>query len=459
MQPTPIRVLAAALGAASQDETPISHVCTDSRAVTPGCLFVCIEGERFDGHDFAEEALRRGAAYIVARRELSLPEDRVFYVPDTMDAHIALSRAYREQFSLLSLGVTGSVGKTTTKDFTACVLGMRWRTHKTEGNQNNEIGLPQTLFALDESKEALVAEMGMDKPGDIDKLAAAVKPDAAIITHIGTAHIEKLSSRENILRAKMEVTRHLPEGAPLILSGDCDLLRGYRDSRLRVVHFGLDEKSTAYRAQGLEAAEEGTRFVILHGGKKTPAFIPALGQHNVRDALAAFAAGCEVGPTPEEAAEGLLHYVPSGMRQKRVQIGGITFMEDCYNASPDSMCAAISTLRELPASGERIAVFGDMLELGETAEEAHREVGRRCAKEGIDRLYALGPKALLMVEAARKAGMRQAEHFLDKRELARRLADSLQGGDILWAKASRSMHFEEILEECYRLLEGRKAQK
>ncbi|MCI8440972.1 MAG: UDP-N-acetylmuramoyl-tripeptide--D-alanyl-D-alanine ligase [Provencibacterium sp.] len=459
MRPTPIRVLAAALGAAIQDETPITEICTDSRTVTPGSLFVCIEGERLDGHDFAGEALSRGAAAIVARRPLPLPAEKVFYVPDTMDAHIALSSAYREQFSLLSVGITGSVGKTTTKEFTACVLETRWRTHKTEGNKNNEIGLPQTLFALDESAEALVAEMGMDKQGDIDKLAAAVQPDAAVITHIGTSHIEKLGSRENILQAKLEVTRHLPAGAPLILSADCDLLRAYRDSRLRVIHFGLDASDADYQAQEVEAQETGTRFVILHDGEKTPAFIPALGQHNVRDALAAFAVGCELGIRPQEAAKGLRQYAPSGMRQRRVQIGGITVMEDCYNASPDSMCAALFTLRELPVTGERIAVFGDMLELGETSREAHQRVGRLCREQRVDRLYGFGQETAYMVEAAKKAGLRQAEHFTDKGELARRLADSVRDGDFIWVKASRSMRFEEILEEFYRLLKEKQTQE
>lgn len=451
MQPTPIRVLAAALGAVTREETPISHISTDSRAVSPGCIFVCIEGERFDGHDFAAAALKAGAAYIVARKPLPLPADRVFYVKDTMAAHIALAGAYRAQFSPLSVGITGSVGKTTAKDFAACVLGMRWRTHKTEGNQNNEIGLPQTLFALNGSMQALVAEMGMDKPGDIDKLSAAVKPDAALITYIGTSHIEKLGSRENILQAKMEVKNHLPDGAPLILNADCDLLAGHTDSRLRIVRYALDTPEANYRAVDIAPQGEGTRFAILHGGQRTPAYIPALGRHNVSDALAAFALGCELGLSPDEAAAGLARYLPSGMRQRRVEIGGVSVMEDCYNASPDSMRAALCTLRELPAKGRRFALLGDMLELGETAGEAHREVGRLCAGLRIDQLFAFGPLSAGMAQAAKEAGL-PAQHFTDKGALARLLCDTLREGDILWAKASRGMRLEDILQELYRLL-------
>lgn len=451
MQPTPIRVLAAALGAATQEETPISHISTDSRAVSPGCIFVCIEGERFDGHDFAAAALEAGAAYIVARKPLPLPTDRVFYVPDTMAAHIALAGAYRAQFSPLSIGITGSVGKTTTKDFAACVLGTRWRTHKTEGNQNNEIGLPQTLFGLDGGMQALVAEMGMDKPRDIDKLAAAVKPDAAVITYIGTSHMEKLGSREGILQAKMEVKSHLPDGAPLILNADCDLLANQEDSRLRVVRYALDAPGADYRAVDIVPQGEGTRFAILHGGERTPAYIPTLGRHNVSDALAAFALGCELGIDPAKSAEGLARYLPSGMRQRRVEVNGITIMEDCYNASPDSMRAALMTLRELPAAGRRFALLGDMLELGETAQEAHREIGRLCAGLRIGRLFAFGTLSAQMAQAASEAGL-PAQHFTDKQALARLLCDTLQAGDVLWAKASRGMRLEEILQELYRLL-------
>ncbi|MCI8622465.1 MAG: UDP-N-acetylmuramoyl-tripeptide--D-alanyl-D-alanine ligase [Provencibacterium sp.] len=458
MQPTSIRLLAAALGAHVEDETMISAVYTDSRAVTKGSLFVCIEGERFDGHRFAGKALEQGAAYVVASKPLQLPAEKVFYVPNTLDAHIALSRAYREQFHPLTVGITGSVGKTTAKDFTACVLGVRWRTHKTEGNHNNEIGLPQTLFQLDGSEQALAAEMGMDKPGDIDKLASAVQPDAAILTFIGTAHIEKLGSRENILRAKLEVTRHLADGAPLIVNADCDLLAAYTDRRLRVIRYGLDALDADYRAGEIAAGEDGTHFVIRHGEERTPVFIPAVGRHNVSDALAAFAAGCELGLSGQEAAEGLRRYEPSGMRQRMVRLGGVTVVEDCYNASPDSMRAALRTLQELPAAGRRAAVLGDMLELGETAAEAHREIGRCCAENGIDRLYGFGPQAALTVEAAQAAGMREAEHFTSKQALTARLAQETGEGDVLWVKASRGMRFEEILEELYRVLKEKGAE-
>lgn len=453
MKPISIRVLAQALGCQCAGQENITHISTDSRDITPGCLFVCIEGERFDGHDFAAQALEKGAGYIVAHKRIDVPEDRVFYVDNTLDANIKLAGAYRSLFSPLTVGITGSVGKTTTKDFIAGVLSARYRTLKTQGNQNNEIGLPQTLLRLDDSVEAMAVEMGMNARGDIDKLAAALCPDIAVITFIGTSHIEFLGSRENILRAKLEVADHLRPGSPLILCGDNDLLREVHSDRVRIVFYGIENEKADIRAANLREEGGGTAFTLYWQGGSCEAFVPTLGRHHVLDAAAAFAVGLEAGVPLEGILQGLKGYAPSGMRQRRVEKGGVTVVEDCYNASPDSMHAAVDTLREMPAGGRRIAVFGDMLELGTTSKEAHREIGEYCAKAGIDWLLCYGAESRAMLEGARESGLLAAEHFEDKDSLLLRLSGEVRAGDIVWLKASHGMRLEEILPPLYRRLE------
>lgn len=455
MEPIAVRTLARSIGIDCTDMGTITRISTDSREVEPGCLFVCIEGERFDGHDFAAKAIAGGAAYVVAHKPVEgVDPARVFRVDNTLDANIRLAGAYRRQFSPLCVGVTGSVGKTTTKDLIAGVLSGRWKTLKTPGNRNNEIGVPAALCEITGETEALVVEMGMTAPGDVEKLAQAAQPDIGVITWVGTSHIERLGSRENILRAKLELASALRPNTPLVLCADNDLLGNVRQAgAARIVRYGIDAPQVQVRAKDLSGEGSGTRFVIEADGEEYPAYLPVPGRHNVLDALAAFAVGREAGLTPEEILRGIAAYEPSGMRQKKVVCGGVTVTEDCYNASPDSVLAALRTFSEQTVPGRRIAVLGDMLELGDTAMEAHRQAGETAARLGMDVLCCVGEYAGEMASAAQAAGLPRTAAFASKKELDAFLAGLVRSGDAVWFKASRGVKLEESVQALYRALE------
>ena len=361
MQTIPANQLLAGLTLA--EPVTIRAVVTDSRKVEPGCVFVCFPGDRVDGHDYAAGAYRSGAEYIVANHPVEgVPADRTVIVPDSGKAMIRMASNYRMLFNPRMIGVTGSVGKTTTKEFCYAVLSAFGKTLKTEGNQNNDIGVPNTLFRLTDDTEYAVVEMGMDHAGEIERLTRCARPSAGIITMIGVSHLENLGTRENILKAKLEICTGLPDGAPLALNADNDLLpTASIPSRLRPVWFGIDVANADVRAVDVVTGANGTTFKIVDTQYGTfDAAIPTAGIHTVYDALAAYAAATRLGLDAARCAAALATYRTTGMRQHIVEKGGITFIEDCYNASPDSMKAALSVLKALP-NARKIALLGDML--------------------------------------------------------------------------------------------------
>ena len=447
MQPIPANELLAGLALA--EPVSIQAVVTDSRKVVPNCVFVCFPGERVDGHDFAAGAYRNGAAYIIANHPVEgVPADRTVVVPDSARAMIRMASNYRMLFSPQIVGVTGSVGKTTTKEFCYAVLSAFGNTMKTEGNQNNDIGVPNTLFRLENTTEYAVVEMGMDHAGEIERLTRCARPSAGIITMIGVSHLENLGTRENILKAKMEICAGLPDGAPLVLNADNDLLPTAQiPTRLRPVWFGI-EKAADVRAQNVQTEAQGTTFTIVdrtHGSFW--AQIPTVGLHTVYDALAAYTAATRLGLDPAACAQALSRYQTTGMRQNIVEKGGVTVIEDCYNASPDSMKAAISVLKELPNT-RKIALLGDMLELGEASEEGHRQTGVWVAQAGIDVLIAYGPRSAAMAQAAQEQGVTTV-HCQNAQEVLQCLRQFVQPGDALLAKASHAMKLEDLLQDYY----------
>ena len=434
------------------EDVAIDHISTDSRDLSGNCLFVALEGERTDGHRYVAAALRGGARLAAVQKPVEglTPEEesRLLRVENTFYAPLAIAAAYRRRYSLLTVGVTGSVGKTTTKDFIAAVLSARYKTLKSQGNHNNEFGLPVTVFELDPSYQAGVFEMGMDARGDISRLTAVVKPDIGVITNVGVSHLERLGTRENILAAKLEITEGMADGSPLILCGDNDLLSTVEIPRLRVLRYGIEAPELDARAEEIVTGEGETRFVIVWKGGRYPARIPAMGRHNAMNALAGFLVGIEAGMTSEEAAEALSGYAISGMRQRVRLWNGIKVVEDCYNASPDSMRAALQTLAAWPGASRRIAVLADMLELGNLEEAAHLEIGRLAAQLGVDLVLAYGPAARLYVQGAEGA-RGQARHFETKAALLQALQGTLRPGDVVWFKGSHSMALEEVLEGLY----------
>lgn len=431
-------------------ETAVSGVSTDSRKINKGCLFIPLIGERFNGHDYIGKALEEGAAAVLTAQEVSAAEDRcVIKVGDTSRALRDLAAFYRKKFSVPFVGITGSVGKTSTKDMIACVVGSRLKVLKTEGNLNNEIGVPLTIFNLDRSHEAAVLEMGMSGAGEISRLTAIIRPDVAVITNIGMSHIEKLGSRQNILKAKLEILEALNPGGLVVLNGDDALLAGMKNLlKFRTVFYGMDE-GVDYRACNINShGESGTFFDLAVGGREYNIHIPVPGVHNVHNALAAAAVGCELGIPMEDVVNGIAGFSPSKMRMDIILFNGMKIINDAYNASPNSMEAGISVLCEIGLQSRKIAVLGDMLELGEWAEEAHFNVGKYASAAGTDEIIAVGDNARFIAEGALSAGHPQGKvkYFQENNEALTHLQKDLKPGDVVLVKGSRGMKMEEIVK-------------
>ncbi|HHW15128.1 MAG TPA: UDP-N-acetylmuramoyl-tripeptide--D-alanyl-D-alanine ligase [Firmicutes bacterium] len=451
-------------------------VSTDSRTIRPGELFVPLAGERFDGHRFILKALGAGGAGFVfgaagdrpaeerlAELELALPltvggrRPFAVAVPDTLAALHGLAAAYRRRFTLPVVGVTGSVGKTSTKDLIAAVLRTRWRTVATQGNLNNEIGLPLTVFALDHSTEAACFELGMRGLGQIRALAEIVRPTVGVVTNVGETHLELLGTRENIARAKAELIEALPADGVAVLNADDPRVAAMEGlGRARVLRYGFLQPGERPSDRRLTVAGEGVGshgvqgvgFTAVLGERRFPVRLAVPGVHNAGNALAAFAVGLALGLEPEKIVEGLAQARLSGMRlEVRRGSGGFTLINDAYNASPASVRAALNLLVESRAGGAVVAVLGDMRELGEHAEEAHRQIGAYAAALGVDRLVGVGPLAAHMVRAARVAGLARAEAYDTTAAAAAALATTLQPADVVLVKGSRAMHMEDIVHE------------
>lgn len=418
-------------------KTLISEVCIDSRKITENCLFIAIKGENFDGNDYVLSAFEQGADIAIASRKINIPDDKsLVVVDDTRKAMLALAGYIRNKLKLRLIGVTGSVGKTTTKEMIFGVLSSSFNTHKTEGNFNNEVGLPLTLFKLREDHEAAVIEMGMSAAGEISVLTRAAEPTVAVITNIGMSHIEHLKSRENILKAKMEITEGLKDGGVLIINGDDEYLSKIGDTGFKTVKYGMGESC---QVKGEMIAPDR----LLVNGRVIS--MPIEGEHNMYNALAAIAVGLECGISLEKAAYSIENYKTDKIRQNIVKIGDITVICDYYNANPQSVEAALELLKS-GGAGRRIAVLGDMLELGDYKKECHEKVGVRTAEAGADAVFAFGEMAETLAGAAKNAGVKNAFAFSDKKELSEKLVRYLEKGDRVLIKGSRGMKMEEVYE-------------
>ncbi len=449
MQPISAKNLLKGIWASAPAGLAITNVVTDSREVEPGCIFIAIKGERVDGHDFAQQAYENGAALVVVERSVpTLPPDKTIQVPNVLSALIQMGANYRSEYSPILLGITGSVGKTGTKEFCAAIFSAFGETLKTQGNQNNEIGLPKTLFGLSNSTSYAVVEMGMQGQGEIRELTLAARPAGAIITKIGLAHIEQLGSLENVLKAKMEICEGLALGGLLVLCGDDELLRTAQwPQGLQVVFAGLSGQHNEVCATNIRKEAHGQLFDIEDEkfGSHS-AFIPALGSHNIANALLAYTAATRLGLNAAQAAAALAAYQPAGTRQKLEEIRDILVVEDFYNAGPDSMRAALETLAEIPTKGRRIAVLGDMLELGVVSEDEHKQLGALAAKAGVQLLITVGPLAQLAAQQAQIRGVQTLE-CTQNEQAAQLLRSHAKAGDTVLLKASRGMKFEEILQQ------------
>ncbi len=434
-------------GKATQD-IELSEISTDTRELPKGALFAALSGDA-DGHDFINKAIEAGAGAVASHRRHEKYPVPTLYVENTSQALLDLARGYRKLCGGKVVGVTGSVGKTTTKDLMYSVLDIAFRALGTEKNYNNEIGVPKTLFRMTKDTEVMVAEMGMNHFGELSRISRAAQPDIVVITNIGTSHIENLGSREGICRAKLESLEGLSKDGIAVFCGDEPMLWDKRNGvGRRVYTYGIKNHECDLCAR---LHEDGSFDIInntlqldaLPMGSGFRATLSVPGEHNVLNALAAALVGLLLGEKPDDIAQGLLRYEASGMRQHLYDRDGFHIYADCYNASPEAMESTLKVLGGM--DGRRFAVLGSMLELGSYAEEAHKLVGRYAA-ENADALYAYGPSAGYMAEGAKAHGMGNVYIFGDHGALARALRKDVKKGDSMLFKGSRGMKMEKVIE-------------
>jgi len=449
MNPTTVEQIAAWAGGrlSGAPGASVRRVVTDSRAVQPGDLFVALKGDRFDGHDFIAAVLAQGASgcLVQSGHGARPPGLNAVEVTDTLAALQSLAAAWRRTLPARVVGVTGSSGKTSTKDFTHAILSSRLNGWCTQGNLNNHIGVPLTLLAGGGGAAFAVVEMGMNHAGEIAPLAALAQPEVGIITNVGVAHIEYLGSREAIAREKGALVAALPARGTAVLPAEDDFLPLLEELATgRILTAGLGRGDV--QAVDVAPVQGGSRFGLIHEGERVEVELGVAGLHMVRNAALAAAAALALDLPLEAAAEGLRGMKLTKGRMEQRVVRGVDFLDDTYNANPDSMKAALATLAQWPARGRRIAVLGRMGELGSHAQEGHSAVGR-AAGAGIDWLLTVGAEADWIAAAAREEGCPEVAHFQDTTAAARALASVLEEGDVVLVKGSRSARMERVIEE------------
>lgn len=441
--------------------TLVNRVCSDSRLVQKGDLFFAIKGERFDGHDFLAEASARGVAAVVAERG-RIPAGlkcAVLTVENTRQALGKLAARYRVGFTLPVIAVAGSNGKTSAKELAAALLRQKFKTLWSEASYNNDIGVPQTLLRLEPGCQAAVLEAGTNHPGELAPLLTMIGPQYGILTSIGREHLEFFGDIEGVAEEEGWIAQVLPPEGRLFINGDDEWASKIsRRSAAPVTRAGFG-KANDWRAADIRMDSQGTHFKIATAvkGFSGEYRINLLGRHQVVNALLAVAAGAELGLSPDEARAGLAECKPAKMRMQMWDLAGVTVIDDAYNANADSMVAALKTLKELECHGRRVAVLGDMAELGAHGSAAHQEVGRVAAECGVDQLFAIGKLAGVTVEAAQRAGLKGTAIFPGPLEAAEAVGKFLKAGDVLLLKASRSVRMERLAEALKTGMSGVKA--
>ena len=436
-------------------EAEIKNVCTDSRAAKPGDVFFAIKGEKFDGHDFIAEVAGKGVAAVAVEKSKvqslkpKVPAGVALVAVD--DVRLALGKlaaAYRKEFSLPVIAVGGSNGKTTTKELLASVLRQKLATLWSEASFNNDIGVPMTLLRLDKTHQAAVLEVGTNHPGELAPLVKMIAPKLGIITSIGREHLEFFGDVAGVAKEEGMLAELLPADGILFVNGDCEWSEKIaKRTKAKVVRIGLGEKND-WRAKKVRLDKSGVTFQVEHAKKEFcgECRINLLGKHQVTNALLAMAVGAELGLTRDEICDGLAACQPQKMRMQFWEVNGVRVLEDCYNANADSMRAALETLCGLPLQGRRVAILGDMAELGVQTEAAHIEIGKFAAELKIGQLFTVGKNSAATAKAARDAGLPRVIEFTDVEAAMKVMKNFLKPGDVVLLKASRSSRLERIAE-------------
>ena len=427
------------VGEEALKNTAITSVERDSRAVKDGSLFLAIKGERVDGHDFIEKCYDSGALCAICEKAPENPKKPYILVDSTLNAVKDIAKAYREKFDIPVVGVSGSVGKTSTKEMLYAVLSQRFKTHKTQGNLNNELGVPLTILSMPEEAQAAVIEMGISDFGEMTRLSRVAQPTICVLTIIGCCHLENLGDRDGVMKAKTEMFKYARDGAEFILNGDDDKLSTITDvNGKKPVFFGIDSKNDYYAEDIENNGEGGVSCKLCFGDTKLDVIIPAIGTYMVSNALAAAAAGKLLGLSDEQIKKGVEAYKTVGSRANVINNGKIRIIDDCYNANPTSVKASLETLKNF--RGRTVAVLGDMKELGTDELQLHFDTGAYAKQIGIDVVLAAGPLAKSLADGA------DGKWYETKEELIKALPEIIKEGDTVLVKASHSMQFEKIVE-------------
>ena len=432
------------------ENSTVNDIVIDSRKANKDNAFVAIIGENLDGHNFINSAINQGCKTIIKNKnsnvDIENKEINVIEVEDTQIAFGDIAKYYKEKFEIPFIAVTGSVGKTTTRDMVHSTISARYNALKNVGNLNNHFGVPLTLFNLNKEHEAAVIEMGMSNFGEIEYLANMVQPQIGIISNVGYSHVEHLGSREGIFKAKMEVTANFDSNSLLIINGDDDCLKTLKDKDLvyQLKTFGFEKNNDIY-CEDYKMTDDSITFTAVIDGNHEEFFIPTVGEHNIYNAMAAILVGINLNMTIEEIKEGLKNFQCTKNRLDIIKTNNITIIDSVYNASIDSMNATLSILGRY--NNRRVAILGDMFEMGEYAEFAHRQVGKFAANN-MDVMVAIGKDAEYIVKELIETGVNPENlyHFNTKEEAIDKLDDIIKENDVVLVKASRGMHLEKVVE-------------
>lgn len=420
----------------------INFFSQDSRQMKNGGMYIPLKGERFDGHNFIESAFQTGAQAIISEKDVKYEDKIVIKVKDTYQALKDMASYLRNHRPVKVVGVTGSVGKTSTRDMVYSVVKQKYKTLKTEGNYNNEIGLPLTILRYHD-EEVLVLEMGMNHLQEMSRLSMIARPDIACITNVGTAHIGELGSRENILKAKLEITDGMKEGSTLIINQDNDMLQTVELPHLNVVRVGKG-KEASIQASHIILEETKSSFEVEYQGKKEIIEVPVQGEHNISNALIAIAVGIALNISLEDIKKGIQEFKLTKNRMDILEKNHKTIIDGTYNASVDSMKSSIDVLTNYKK--RKVAILADMLELGDYSQQLHEEVGSYVASKGIDILVCVGKEAKYIYQKARES-MKDVYYFESNQEVIDRLDELLKEDDVILVKGSHSMNLKEVVEK------------
>ncbi len=421
----------------------IHTITTDSRKADKGVLFIPLKGEHQDGHDYIQSALKSGAVSI-SERDID-GCGTVIKVENTRIALGDIARYYKQKYPVRSVSITGSVGKTTTKDLVYSVIAQKYKTHKTPNNFNNDIGVPLTIFGIEAEHQAAVIEMGMNHFGEISYLSDIARPDSAIITNIGMSHIENLGSQDGIFKAKMEIIERFTDANTLIVNGDDEYLKTICDVPYKLVRFGMSVENDVYAKDIVNRGLQGMDFTVVHRGGEFRCTLTQPGEHNIYNALAAVCAGLDMGVSEIDIANGIQNCEYTASRLEISEHNGIEIINDCYNSSPASVRAALKVM-SYTVKSRRVAVLGDILEMGEYAKDAHLDLGRTVAELGVDLLITAGDNAKYIADGAKSEGMTDVISYPTTVALANDINNLVKPDDCVLIKASHGMEFYRIAE-------------